>query len=78
MNNTYDDPTFTGNGCYRNENTDMGCGTAILAILAEMKAPNQLMPLTLTIGVEFNRKWNVTIVIKLLFEGDAIVKGQKV
>jgi ubiquinone/menaquinone biosynthesis C-methylase UbiE len=57
---------------------DMGCGTAILAILAEMKAPNQLMPLTLTIGVEFNRKWNVTIVIKLLFEGDAIVKGQKV
>jgi ribosomal protein L11 methylase PrmA len=30
---------------------DMGCGTAILAILAEMKALNQLMLLILTIGV---------------------------
>jgi ribosomal protein L11 methyltransferase len=30
---------------------DMGCGTAILAILAEMKALNQLMLLILTTGV---------------------------
>jgi ribosomal protein L11 methyltransferase len=30
---------------------DMGCGTAILAILAEMKGAQQLMLLILTTGV---------------------------
>jgi ribosomal protein L11 methyltransferase len=57
---------------------DMGCGTAILAILAEMKALSQSTLSTLITGVEFDRNAERNNCKQItVYEGDASMLKDK-